>query len=224
MCGRFSFSTTKEKLKRQFGDIETGEDLRLNYNVAPTQPSYVITDDQPHQLQYFYWGLLPYWSKEGKVTGRLINARKEGIEEKPSFRVPLRRRRCWVLADSFYEWRKEGEHKIPYRILLKSGELMAMAGIWDVWSRGGEQIRTFSIITTSPNREVSALHDRMPVILSSPERRERWLGALDPEEIPELLATPEDGILDIYQVSVKVNSVRNNTPDLHEPVGGAPDA
>ena len=95
MCGRYSFSTSKEQLQRQLGDIETEPDLHLSYNIAPTQKAYVITDAEPHRLQSFTWGLHPFWSKDGKVTGRMINARSEGIENKPSFRGPIRRRRCW---------------------------------------------------------------------------------------------------------------------------------
>lgn len=218
MCGRFSFSTSKEKLKKQFGDIEVGENLKINFNVAPTQNAYVITDEQPDCLQFFRWGLLPHWSKEGKVTGRLINARREGIESKPSFRGPVRRRRCWVLADSFYEWRRLGKQKIPYRIKLKSDELLVMAGIWDIWRGAGEKIRTFSIITTPPNREVSQLHNRMPVIFVTADQRERYLLTDDLQEALELLKTPPDGTLEFYRVSQEVNSPRNNSPALHEAV------
>jgi len=119
MCGRFSFSTSKEKIQQQFGDIEVGTNLRMNFNVAPTQHTYIVTNDSPNRLQYVTWGLIPHWSNDGKNTGKLINARAEGIATKPSFRLPIRKRRCWVLADSFYEWRKGADAKIPYRLLLK---------------------------------------------------------------------------------------------------------
>jgi putative SOS response-associated peptidase YedK len=218
MCGRFSFSTSKEKLKKQFGDIEVGENLRINFNVAPTQHAYVITNERPDQLQFYRWGLLPFWSKDGKVTGRLINARREGIESKPSFRGPIRRHRCWVLADSFYEWRKEGKQKIPYRIKMKNNELMVMAGIWDIWRGEGDEIRTFSIITGPPNREVSQLHNRMPVLFVDAGQRERYLLTDNLQEALDLLKPPPDGTLDFYRVSQQVNSPRNNSPELHEPV------
>lgn len=190
----------------------------MNYNVAPTQKSYVITDQQPDRLSYYTWGLLPYWSRDGKVTGRLINARSEGIAGKPSFRVPIRRRRCWVLADSFYEWIRRGNQKIPYRILPKSDELLVMAGIWDVWKKGEEEIRSFSILTTPPNREMSHLHNRMPLVLSSRDIQEHYLFSEDLDEVLDLLHTPPDGVLDYYRVSQKVNSYRNNSPELHKPV------
>jgi putative SOS response-associated peptidase YedK len=222
MCGRYSFSTSREKLIQQFGELEIEGDLSLNYNVAPTQPAYVITNEAPHLLQLFHWGLLPYWSKGGKLSGRMINARREGIEQKPAFRVPLRRRRCWVPADSFYEWRREGTRKIPYRIRPKNGELLVLAGIWDEWKRGGEIIHSFSIITGPPNREVRPLHDRMPAILATPEQRERWLLAEQLEEILDQLKVAEDGYLELYQVPQLVNSVYNNGPELHELVGDGP--
>lgn len=222
MCGRFSFSTSKEKIQQQFGDIEADTNLRLNFNVAPTQHTYIVTNDSPNRLQYVTWGLIPHWSNDGKNTGKLINARSEGIATKPSFRLPIRKRRCWILADSFYEWRKTGDGKIPYRILLKNGELMVMAGIWDVWYKDNYAVKSFSIITTEPNKEVSSLHDRMPVILDTKEAQARWLEDIPVEDALELLHKPLDDTLNIYRVSEKVNSVTNNSLDLHEPVPETP--
>lgn len=222
MCGRFSIVTTPEKARKQLGDIETGQNLRLSYNVAPTQHAYVITNEHPKRLEYLAWGLIPHWSKDDKNAGKLINARMEGIAGKPSFRVPIRRRRCLVLADSFYEWRSEGGKKIPYRIFLKNGDLMLLAGIWDIWYRGDYAVRTFSIITSPPNKEVAPLHNRMPLIFPRREQQERWLSNLSIDEVMELLHTPPDGVLDRYQVSDKVNSVKNDSPELHQRVGGQP--
>lgn len=222
MCGRFSFSTSKEKLQQQFGEIETGSNLRINFNVAPTQHSYVVTNDSPNRLQYITWGLIPHWSNDGKNTGKLINARMEGIATKPSFRLPIRKRRCWVIADSFYEWRKDGSQKIPYRILLKNGELLVMAGIWDVWYKGDYAIKSFSIITAPPNKEMSPFHDRMPIIFTDKTQQQRWLEDIDVDEVLTLMNTPKDDILNIYRVSEKVNSVINNSSELHEPVPEPP--
>ncbi len=222
MCGRFSFATSKEKLQAQLGDIEPGSNLRINFNVAPTQHAYVVTNDVPNRLQYITWGLIPHWSNDGKNTGKLINARMEGIATKPSFRLPVRQRRCWVVADSFYEWRKEGDRKIPYRILLKNGELMVMAGIWDVWYKGDYAVKSFAIITAPPNREMQAVHDRMPVLLTTRELQHRWLEDIETDEALMLLNTPPNDILNIYRVSEKVNSVINNSPELHEPVPEPP--
>ncbi len=223
MCGRFSFVASKEKIQQQLGEnLEVGANLRLNFNVAPTQHAYVITNDKPEILQYITWGLIPYWSKDGKNAGKMINARREGIESKPSFRVPLRKRRCLVLADSFYEWRKEGTQKIPYRIFMKNGDLLVMAGIWDVWYKDDYAVKSFSIITTPPNKEMSSIHNRMPVLLTNSKSYQQWLSDTSLEEVLGMLNTPPDGLLDLYRVSEKVNSVRNNSPELHQKIADPP--
>lgn len=223
MCGRYSFVASKEKIQQQLGpEVETGANLRINFNVAPTQHSYVITNEKPNMLQYITWGLIPYWSKDNKIAGKLINARREGIESKPSFRVPIRKKRCLVIADSFYEWKKVDGKKLPYRIMLKNGGLLLMAGIWDVWYDDQYAVKSFSIITTAPNQEVQPIHDRMPVILHKREDQQKWLQDQPLEEVLEILKTPEDGILEMYRVSEKVNSVKNNSPDLHQRISDTP--
>lgn len=223
MCGRYSFVASKEKIQQQLGtEVEVGANLRINFNVAPTQHSYVITNDKPQALQYLTWGLIPYWSRDNKIAGKLINARREGIESKPSFRVPVRKKRCLVLADSFYEWKKVGGKKIPYRIMLKNGDLLLLAGIWDVWYDDQYAVKSFSIITTAPNQDMQGIHDRMPVILHRKEDQEKWLEDLPLEKAIPLLQTPEDGILEMYRVSEKVNSVKNNSPDLHQRISDPP--
>ncbi|GJM31751.1 MAG: DUF159 family protein [Saprospiraceae bacterium] len=223
MCGRFSFVASKEKIQQQMGEnLDVGANLRINFNVAPTQHAYVITNDKPDILQYITWGLIPYWSKDGKNAGKLINARREGIESKPSFRVPLRKRRCLILADSFYEWRKEGTQKIPYRIFMKNGDLLVMAGIWDAWYKDDYAVKSFSIITTPPNQEITPIHNRMPVLFTDKESYEQWLADNTLEEVLGMLNTPSDGILDLYRVSEKVNSVRNNSPELHQKIADPP--
>jgi putative SOS response-associated peptidase YedK len=215
MCGRFSLATTKEKLQQQLPLVEVPETLRLSYNIAPTQHAYVLTDDQPERLQYIAWGLVPHWSEDGKNTGRLINARCEGIEVKPSFRVPIRKRRCLVPADSFYEWRTVGRRKVPYRILPKDNRLMMLAGVWDVWYKGDYGLRTFSIITTDANGDVDDLHNRMPVLLATPEEQQRWLQSDDLGEVLMLLRPPAEGLLRKYRVSDLLNNVASNAADLH---------
>ncbi|MCC6724785.1 MAG: SOS response-associated peptidase [Saprospiraceae bacterium] len=222
MCGRFSLATTKEKLQQQLPFVEVPDELHLSYNIAPTQHAYVITNDDPGHLQYINWGLVPHWSEDGKNTGRLINARCEGIEEKPSFRLPIRQRRCLVPADSFYEWRTEGRQKVPYRILLKNNELMFFAGVWDIWRKGDHALRTFSIVTTDANEDMAGIHDRMPVVLTSPEQQRRWLESEDMAEIMQLLQTPPAQLLKKYRVSEKVNAVANNSPTMHQEVPEQP--
>jgi putative SOS response-associated peptidase YedK len=222
MCGRFSLATSKEKLQQQLPFVDATETLRVSYNIAPTQHAYVVNNDHPERLQYITWGLVPHWSNDGKNTGRLINARREGIETKSSFRIPIRKRRCIIPADSFYEWRREGVRKIPYRIFLKNGDLMLFAGVWDVWYSGDYGLKTFSIITTDANEEISSIHNRMPVLLTGIEEQKRWLESEDLDEILGLLQTPQDGILNRYRVPELVNSVANNSPELHYEVPEPP--
>ncbi|MFK8057566.1 MAG: SOS response-associated peptidase, partial [Saprospiraceae bacterium] len=195
------------------------EQLKANYNVAPTQQSIVITNRDPHQIQLFEWGLVPPWSKDAKNIGRMINARAETILIKPSFRKPIREQRCLVIADSFYEWKTAGKSKQPYRIYAPEQKVLVFAGIWEVWrdpSNSELEKRTFSIVTTVPNAEMTPVHDRMPVVLAKAEQQ-AWLEDLSDVEITALTQTPRDGILEMYAVEHLVGKVRNNGPQLHEP-------
>lgn len=219
MCGRYSFSTSREKLQQQFPQVKVGETLELNYNMAPTQRGYVITDEQPQQLQQFVWGLIPFWAKDRKIGSRLINARAESIAEKPSFRDAVRKRRCWVLADSFYEWKKVDGKKQPYRIYSPAEDMLVLAGIWEVWRKEGEPVFSYSIITTSPNTEMAPVHDRMPVVLADRDQQRAWLETEPLEEALDLLHPPPDGTLTMYPISTQVNKVSNNGPQLHQPLG-----
>lgn len=221
MCGRYSFSTSKAKIEAELGATREVEDdeLQYNYNVAPTQQAYVISNQAPGALQLFQWGLIPSWSKDPKMGGKMINARAETVLEKPAFRNAIRQRRCLVLADSFYEWKKEGKNKTPFRILPAQGELLVMGGIWESWRGEGKVIHSFSIITTGPNAEMMPIHDRMPLVLPDRESRQLWLEERNPAVIEGMLHVPADGLLKMYQVSDKVNSVRNNGEELHEGIG-----
>jgi len=143
--------------------------------------------------------LIPSWSRDGRNTGKLINARRETISTQTSFRIPIRRRRCLVLADSFYEWKKVGTNRIPYRIQLTEEKIMVMAGIWDEWYKDDYALKSFAIITTQSNREMSEINDRMPVILA--------LSLLNP--LP-------DNNLEFYKISQQINSTIPNTVDLHK--------
>ena len=208
MCGRYSFAPTKkqadaDELRRR--DQPTA--WKISFNIAPTHQAPVITNDQPNLLQAMTWGLVPHWSRDGANGGQLINARAEGIADKPSFREPIRSRRCLVPADSFYEWRTEpGGRKLPYRILLSNNDLLMMAGIWDEWRQGDEVKRTFSIITTAPNREMAELHNRMPLFFEKNEAQARWLAPLSEAEVAEMRHPPADGLLRMYRVSEKLNA------------------
>lgn len=221
MCGRYSKVLSPQDIDEAFGPITVeAEQLEANYNIAPTQKTAVITNLNPHQIQLFEWGLVPFWSKEGKNSGRMINARAETILDKPAFRKPIRARRCLVIADSFYEWKTAGKSKQPYRIYSPQQKALVFAGIWELWrdpANSELEKRTFSILTTAPNAEMTPIHDRMPVVLAKAEQQ-AWLGDLTDEDITELTQTPKDGTLEMYPVQQVVGSVKNNGPELHEPV------
>lgn len=214
MCGRYSLALPKEKVEEAF-QIKLSHPIQPNYNIAPTQKSFVITNEHPQHLQTFNWGLIPHWMKDGKLTGKLINARAEGISSKPSFRMPIRQRRCLVLADSFYEWKLYGKKKMPYRIMMRNSEWMVMAGIWDVWKEDNQIIKSFSILTTSSNKEMELVHNRMPIILPTKDLQKKWLSDISLEEVLGMLQTVDDNSLKIYRVSDKVNSIKINLSDLH---------
>ncbi len=217
MCGRLSIATGSDILQVRF-NVEIAEDLQPRYNAAPTQNLPVILNDEPRTINLCRWGLIPYWAKEEKIGSRMINARAETLLEKPSFRNAFKKKRCLVLADGFYEWKKTSDRKRPYRITMKSNEPFALAGIWDVWTTpDGEALRSFSIITTEPNDLMKDLHHRMPAILKR-ENEERWLQDIDASAAQEMLEPYPGDDLQAYPVSTLVNSPRNDTEAIIQPV------
>lgn len=217
MCGRYSQVYSIDQLEQQLQiSLEGSANVAANYNVAPTQEARVILNEAPDQLQSLRWGLVPYWSKDIQKGARLINARRESIATKPSFRIPIRQRRCLVVADSFYEWRRSGQQKLPFRILRSNDDLLIMAGIWDEAKVDDQQLRTFSIITTAPNAEMESIHNRMPILLLDKEQQEAWLSDQSLDDTLAMLQTPPDGVLRHYRVNQQVNNVRNNGPEMHE--------
>ena len=167
------------------------------------------------------WGLVPFWAKDLKVGFSNINAKAEGIEGKPAFREAFQRRRCLVPVDNFYEWKKTATGKQPYAIALADRKLMALAGLWENWrSPAGEWVRSFAIVTTTPNELCAELHNRMPVVLSADEWSE-WLGEepVDPARLKGLLAPYPAEEMACWPVSTRVGNVKNNDPSLIEPVG-----
>lgn len=219
MCGRYSFAPTPRQVAEQLGRFDQPTEWKIRYNIAPTQQALVRTNQQPQLLQPMSWGLVPYWSQDGANSGKLINARTETVLEKPSFREPVRRRRCLIPADSFYEWRRGPQgRKIPYRIFLENGDLLFLAGIWEEWQQGNEAKQTFSILTTAPNWDMSDLHDRMPLFFPDAERQGRWLSALSDTDLEALMQPATDGLLTKYRVSERLNAPAYDAPDLHERV------
>jgi putative SOS response-associated peptidase YedK len=213
MCGRFSLTANEAELNLRF-ELAGGEAPYVpRYNGAPTQQLAVITGKNPHMLSYYRWGLIPPWAKDISIGNKMINARAETITEKASFRSPLFSRRCLVPSDGFYEWQQD-TNKQPYRIFVKRNEIFAMAGIWERWkSPEGNDIDSFSIITTEANDFMKSIHNRMPVILK-PQDEKTWLSSNDSAEILSLLKPYNSDEMDAYPVSKLLNSPRNESPEL----------
>ncbi len=219
MCGRFVKKSTKEELRARFGFQNTPPQNTLfdaRYNIAPSQehPILIVMNDK-RIVTSMKWGLVPYWAKDLKIGFKMINARAEGINEKPSFKAPLRKRRCLIMADGFYEWHKIDKNtKVPYYFRLKSDEPFAFAGLWDEWKRDGQTLRTFTIITTEPNEIMKPIHNRMPVILAENDEA-KWLDPelTEPKEVLPLLKQYPSDQMECYQVSTIVNSPRNDVPE-----------
>jgi putative SOS response-associated peptidase YedK len=219
MCGRYSFAPDLEIVNEHYNITVKDGDISPNYNCAPSQNLPVITNEDPGEIKFFRWGLIPFWAKDKSIGNKLINARGETIAEKASFKNAFRHRRCLVPADAFYEWKKNStdKKKIPYRIYLTDQPVFSMAGIWESWkSPEGEALNTFSIITTKPNVLMAEIHDRMPVIL--PESAEQtWLQSTDESELTGLLKPFPAKAMSAYRISDLVNSPRNNSAKIIQP-------
>lgn len=225
MCGRFTlFADYNEMINRFDIEVATGQELYLpNYNIAPSYSVLsVINDGKKNRLGYLRWGLIPPWAKDEKIGFKLINARAETLAEKPSFHDAFQKRRCLIIADSFYEWKRhQDKTKTPMRIKLKSNQLFAMAGIWERWkSPSGQMTFTCSIITTTPNELMKNIHDRMPVILRQ-EDETTWLDPRigDLHSLQQLLKPFPEDFMEAYEVSNLVNSPKNNSSNLIQPIG-----
>lgn len=217
MCGRFTLTVDPAELQELFGLSEPAPaGLMPRYNIAPTQPVAVIPNQEPRRLELFRWGLIPSWAKDPKIGNSLINARAETAAEKPAFRAALRRRRCLIPADGFYEWKKSGRTKTPMYIQMRSGLPFAFAGLWDVWSApDGSTVPTCTILTTTANALVRGIHDRMPVILP-PEAFDLWLtpGELPAAEVQAWLRPFAAEAMTARAVSSRVNNPRNEGREL----------
>ncbi|PSL34321.1 putative SOS response-associated peptidase YedK [Planomicrobium soli] len=225
MCGRYSLFADYSAILERFGieEISIDEsDYSPSYNIAPSQQVVaVVNDGTKNRLGLLRWGLIPPWTKDSKIGYKMINARAETAAEKPSFRNAFKKKRCLIVADSFYEWRRTDDQKTPMRIKMKSGEPFAFAGLWESWkSPEGKTINTCSILTTIPNDLMATIHDRMPVVLSK-EAEKVWLDPRveDPEVLGELLKPFDAKEMEAYEVSPAVNSPKNNGPELIEKVG-----
>ena len=218
MCGRYTITVDPGELAQRFNATLPPDPLQPRYNAAPSQNLPVLLNEGDRQIQMLKWGLIPHWAKNASDYN-LINARAETIEEKPSFRDALQKRRCLVLTDGFYEWRKTPDGKTPMRITLKSGEPFAFAGLWETWKDpDGNPLRTFTIITTTPNDLMATIHNRMPVILSRADEN-MWIDNMPGVGAWRSLMRPYPAdLMTAYPVSAKVNSPANDTPAVMAPL------
>ena len=194
--------------------------LRPNYNVAPTHEMPIVRrrkGDRRNELVMARWGLIPHWAKETKIAYSTINARSETAASKPAFREAFKKGRALVVADGFYEFMKrDGKEKQPYLIRLKGGEPFAFAGLWSTWrSPEGDDVTSYTIMTTKPNELMTKIHNRMPVILDA-DGHDRWLD-LDADPVEVLKPCPSEWLA-AYPVDKRIGNVRNNDPDLMVPI------
>ncbi len=213
MCGRYSLGLNRLQLEEVTGRVVPAE-YKPSYNIAPTQSAAVILNTQPDRIELLRFGLIPAWSvASGNKGYTMINARAETLGAKATFRALVGTKRCVVLADGYYEWKKVETVKEPYRIVSRQG-LLHMAGLWtESTQEDGSVLRSFSIITVPPNDLLSAIHDRMPVLLTVAEM-DNWLTDGD----VNLLDAAPSGDVNAFRVSVAVNNPRNNSSNLIVPL------
>ncbi len=233
MCGRFTLTANPERLAESFPGVDfsslgpsLGAPPAPRYNIAPSRPVAAILNRDPARAVSLRWGLVPHWARDPATGNRMINARAESLAERPSFRESMRKRRCLVPADGFYEWGMveagrggKRPRKIPMYVKLASGAPFAFAGLWDTWHPGKDEVVSCAIITTEPNSLLRGIHDRMPVILP-PERYSDWLdpGERKPETLEDMLRPYPADRMTAYRVSTRVNDPRVDDPRCIEPV------
>jgi putative SOS response-associated peptidase YedK len=219
MCGRYARKSAQELLAEWFEmDLEQMR-WAPTWNAAPQSFQPVVRlnpETGVRQAALLRWGLVPSWAKNARIGLNAINARAEEAAAKPAFRSALKKRRCLVPADAYFEWRQTGpKTKQPYAIALTSGEPIAFAGLWESWcDAGGNALETFTILTTSANEQLTAIHDRMPVIVER-KNYDRWLNADDKATPPvDLLHPYAANQMRVWPVSNRVGNIRNNDPSL----------
>tara|TARA_B100001250_G_scaffold92235_1_gene76766 strand:+ start:9016 stop:9693 length:678 start_codon:yes stop_codon:yes gene_type:complete len=223
MCGRFVLHHDITELQSDIEFTTDMDGINPNFNIAPTKPILAIIKC-PYQssikLDIFQWGLVPSWAKDPTWSAKMINARSETINKKPSFRTAYKRRRCLIPASGYYEWKLEGNLKAPYYVHTHNKRPMFFAGLWEIWhDPNGSELYTCTIATVTASQELSDLHNRMPVILKEPARK-KWLET-DEEEAATLLnylVPYESGDMKFYRVSNAVNKASWNNPQAIEPM------
>ena len=226
MCGRKTLSRDIKSIIEEM-NIEEWQDSDLyqpRYNIAPSQYSPVIVDKVVRHAKLMRWGLIPNWAKDLSIGSKLINARSETLLQKPSFQNLVPSRRCVVISDGYFEWKRTSSRSIPYYIHHPENNLLPMAGLWDIWKKpNGENIFSYTIITTKPNSSIEGIHHRMPDILEN-KSLDSWLKVRNTtisDAIKVLI--PYDQTLTSYEVSRMVNSPKNNRPECILPVNNSND-
>lgn len=219
MPERYSLCASRDALESRL-QVEITDSYQPRFNAAPGQLLPVITNDSPKGFSFFYWGIDPRWSRNKNISRKLINADREVLLEKPSYRKALISRRCLVPADGFYGWKSiSKKSKVPYRIILNQEEVFCMAGLWEEYeNEAGEEVHTFSIITTTANSLVDAISDRMPAILS-PTAEKTWLQTdISSEDLLDLLQPYPADNMGQYTVSPMINSTKTDMATMVQPV------
>lgn len=222
MCGRFALITPGPEIARLFR-LDAVPAISSRYNIAPTQRIFGVraTSENRREGTSFQWGLIPHWAKDPHIGRRMINARSETVAEKPAFRLSLRRRRCLIPADGYYEWAKlPNGKKQPYFIRLRSRQVFAFAGLWDVWEPEPDvSVESCALLTTTANELTRSVHERMPVILR-PEDYDLWLDGKiqQPERLKRLLVPYSSEEMEAFPVSWRVNGLSYDGPLCVEPL------
>ena len=222
MCGRYTLRARSRAIAEAF-DVPEAPELPARYNIAPTQAVPAVWLDPERgdrRVMLFRWGRIPSWADDPSIGDKMINARAETVAEKPAFRHGFRSKRCLVLADGYYEWKKEGKTKLPYFIRMKDDRPFAFAGLWDDWERDAGAILSCTHLTTEPNEAVEPIHDRMPLILP-PSAHDAWLDAHVKDLrrlLPLLVPYPADE-MEAYPAGTPVNDPANEDERCMAPVG-----
>lgn len=229
MCGRMTTTTSADEIAKQFEAAVVAKEAaerQPSYNVAPTQDIIVVSnqsnDSDEREVRTMHWGLVPFFAKDTKGSARMINARAENVADKPAYRRAFKKRRCIIPADGYYEWEKvNSKTKQPWYFQDKSGQLLAFAGLWEIWHdpnqpEDADPLVSCTIITADANSNVQSIHNRMPLALT-PEEVNAWLSPENnerPDELKKILKSPAEGQLEFWRISTDVNKVANNGEQL----------
>ena len=221
MCGRKTLTKDVQSIIQEM-EIESWRDsgsYQLSYNISPSQSSPVMIDDMGRHVKMMKWGLIPNWATDASIGSKLINARAETLLEKPSFKNLVSNQRCIVLSDGYFEWKRSNYRGIPYYIYHPNNKILPMAGLWDFWkNNSGENIFSYTVITTQANSDLKDIHHRMPVILDL-KQIDPWLKVHNISLANAMsFLVPFQNDLHFHQVSTVVNSPRNNRIGCIRPI------